>query len=648
MSIQRDYILTYTVNTAQATQALADLRPKIWATGVASDATAKQIQELDAALKGLATSATGTVMPAMHSSGESVKGLGATVAGLATSWFVLEHGVEMIGKFGEKANMALDLMKELGEDVRNMRDDFRELANLKHKDGPDDEVIAETLQMGARAGLMPTDARKFMEQYEGSSPAGKQQGHIDDKTAAALAQEGMKFGARVKINANTAGDLTGVLSQYEKIPNVEHGAKRLGQIAYGLNEGRGNLEPLMRSLIKTAGSVVNEDGGPIPNLAELGVQIGVASTHSSPDAAGTKVRSATRTLREFQGKQGRTLEALGIKPGMSYMDSLRKIAPEVLKADKEGIGGDTYLRNSGFTDKMEITAILEQSRDLEFMEKRLITSQGKNGKGGIQGADVIAQNNRYLKTDKNGISRRIRAATAVQEKIRGMEVEQKNMAKEAATVKMIDNHEVGGTGNFLQEVWGDAIGIKPLIGIRKSSDRWKDEKALETAHEAIYRAKIKAGKNPIAAFIEMQKENPENFDQSEPIRKYWAAATPLNEDFISGKAGITIADENDRTRAVHEALGSQPLKTWGGTSDYWNSDQTRNRGMKRTMENAERAGADPYTDTSKVIEPHLKELIQETKKTNAILVQNQGKAGPAAPAGMNPGLPPGRAVVPVR
>jgi hypothetical protein len=115
---------------------------------------------------------------------------------------------------------------------------------------------------------------------------------------------------------------------------------RMGQVAMGLNQGRGNLEPLVRSLINTAGAVVG-DGQGVEDLGELAAVQGSASTHANPRESGTRVRWAVTALRDMTGPQGAYLESVGIKAGMRHIQRLEKIKDDVLKADASGEGGDT-------------------------------------------------------------------------------------------------------------------------------------------------------------------------------------------------------------------------------------------------------------------------------------------------------------------
>ena len=396
----------------------------------------------------------------------------------------------MLVQFGDLSNKARDHMRELGEDARKMRDDWREIANLSGKSGPDDTVVADIIAKGAKTGMVPEEARKFMEQFQGSIPAGLQKKNIKESAIPFVAEEGMRFGNRTGLAPSTAGDFTGVMAQYGKVHGSVDAAATMGRVAYGLNEGRGHLEPLMRSLIKTAGAVAGEhNGSPIWSLSELAAIQGVASTHASPDASGTKIRKAVSELRDFSGLQGDGLKRLGIKPTDSYLAALNKIRPGIMAADASGKGGDQYLMDLGFNDLAGRTSLVEQARDYPIIMERI-----KNQKK-ITGEQVQADNENYLNNNINGISRKIKGETEAGEYIKKVHGEKLAMANEAVKNQMTRRGEYGGFVNETLAFFQDFGGLKRQLGFRGAKERWLDERSMEIAHETAYRRKINEGKS---------------------------------------------------------------------------------------------------------------------------------------------------------
>jgi hypothetical protein len=462
---QRDYTLVYTVQDGQAVPKLVAIAAGINSVHTAAKGATVDVMKLDQELRNLATSATISGQ-SLHTATQGVSGLSAQVGGMIPAWQVMEYGVALAQKFGEYINNARERLKELATEAQATRDTMRELANLQKHAGPDDQVVAQTIKQGIQAGMLPDDARQFMEQYEGSAPAGRTKGNIAPELESAVAVEGMKFGTRVNLQAKTAGDLTGVLSQYGKINSVEQAAGQLGSIAHGLNEGRGNLEPLTRSLIKTAGTIVEENGGPVGSLPELAAMLGVASTNATPDRAGTMLTNAVLGMRHFKDDaQGQTLKDLGVTPKMKFRDSLNLIAPKILAADKSGEGGDTWLRNHGWDNKQEITGILQLSRNLDVVDKRVKKAMGKG-----DGKTVMDDNEKFFSRERAGITRKIAARKAAQNFLLGQSREYSKMALDAGAQKMVEEHNKGGVRNSAREFAFDLGGILPAVGLEKTAD----------------------------------------------------------------------------------------------------------------------------------------------------------------------------------
>ena len=443
MSVIRDYELNYVVHATMAVAALKTIQTELVALEAAAVSSRAAVANVASGMQSAGGAAAAGV-PQVNALTDSMTGLGHSVSNVVPKFLLFEAGVKLVQTFGAAIDAAREHLKELGDEAAETRDKFRELANLKGETGPNDAVVAETMVMGMNAGMLPDEARKFMEQFEGSVPMGRQKGNITANLEKPVAQEAMKFGTRVALHPATAGDLAGVLAQYGKIDSVEQAAGQMGAIAHGLNEGRGNLEPLMRSLIKTAGALVEENGGPMDSLPELSAALGVASANATPDRAGTQLKNAVQGLRKFgEDVRGRTLKELDITPRDSYIEALNKIAPKVRAADEEGIGGDTWLRASGFKNEDEIRGILQQSRNVEAVNQRYAAAREKG-----QGQLVIEADEQFLANDKTGIHRRNQAEKAGQDFLTGRNNELLQEARLAGHNKLRDEGKLGGFNNL--------------------------------------------------------------------------------------------------------------------------------------------------------------------------------------------------------
>ena len=484
--MDREYTLSYIVNAGPAVEQLSTVRKTLWSIGESalesgaklrvfaaslnkleqdSKNTLASLEKTNAALSDISfhvkeattdAAALGTgigpVTKNITIMGEetakstaSINSMAGGCISLYAGMQVFQLGSQLAQAFNDQLKAARDKLDELADKATETRDKMRELANLKGEDSPNNKVVGEAVSMGLEAGLTPEEATKFLEQFEGSSPAGRDKGNIDPKVEKQLAIEGMRFGARVKIQEATAGDLTGVLSQYGKIRSVEEGAGQLGAIAHGLNEGRGNLEPLAKTLLKTAGAIVDEDHGSIKSLPELAAFIGVASTASGTAASGTLARSAVGALRHFnidprtkraKDKQTQALMDMNITPDMTTQQAMNAMAPALATADASGQGADIWLEQHGFNEKKERDALVLFSRNITGLNRRIDES-----KTSADGKAVIEQDHAFQTRSRVGISRQTKAEKASQDLLKGIAEEDEKLAREAGRTALHDQRK---------------------------------------------------------------------------------------------------------------------------------------------------------------------------------------------------------------
>lgn len=474
MSVIRDYELNYTVHTGKSASDLQDIRRAIISIEIASASAKPHMDALSGSLLQAGTAA-GTLPPVMETTSASVQKLGHSLIGLQVGFRVFEAGMMLAQNFSQEIKNAREHLKELAEQATETRDKFRELANLKGQSGPNDALLAEYTLLGKNAGLTTDEANAAGVQFDGSIPAGRQKHNITPNLEKPWFQEAMKFGVRMGLKPDTIGDMAGVIPQYTPIKNVAQGAGILGGIAHGLNEGRGNLEPLMKSLIKVAGAIVTEGGGAINNLPEAAALLGVESTISNPDRAGTLLKHSVQALRHFKDDaQGGTLKHIGVKPGMSEMESLRKIAPKLIEADKLGLGADVWLTQHGFGEQREREGLVALTRNMEIVEERIKAVQT------IQhdGKTVIQKNADFLDHEKAGIARMVKAEKSAQDLITGMTVEMPELGRKSGHSQLRNENKVMGMQNVWRHQINDLFGVGPDYLGRKPSAKTEEEQAF--------------------------------------------------------------------------------------------------------------------------------------------------------------------------
>ncbi len=492
--MNRDYTLVYRVDTSQAGPAFQAIRTDLHHIRDDLDEIARHASNTHNAMLGLGAGANQTMGDLGGSSATTKKaflGLSGQVIATAAAFKGFELGIELVGKIGEQINSAREHMKELAEEAMKTRSSMRELANLKGDDGPNDAVTADTIAFGMGAGMVPKEATKFMEQFLGSNPAGLQKGNVgggkkEGETQAeyekrvepisdAIALEGARFGQRLSLEPQTAGDLAGVLPMFSKLNSGEEAAQKMGRIAYGLNEGRGKIEGLMRNFINVSSSLVDAEGeGVVKNDEELAVLYGVMSTaHGNPREAGTYLKKGARELRQFKGQQGHSLHDMGINADDDHLSAVRKLAVR-LEADKaKGIIPDQSLRAMGFNDESGIQALIEASSKLKEVDVRLAKQKL------ITGKDVQKQNDNFFKRDYAGVKLQLDAEKAGKDWLTGRGQEPWQLARAAASMRMRDNGELAdGEARFVDMIW-DAGGILPWMGVPKAMEKRINENAYQ-------------------------------------------------------------------------------------------------------------------------------------------------------------------------
>ncbi len=445
------YEITFVADTATALANISRLEAELNRLGATANAANTAANSAAGGVGGLGAQASATAGH-VEVITNNLGSMNSSLLNLSNALQVVQVAAQVAFAFGEKLNSARKEIQNMTDDAMKLRDTLREIANLQGKNGPDESVARDVLKLGIAGGMMPKEAKEYMEQFLGSVPAGKTKGNITDPVAEEVAREGAKFATRVGINAKTGGDFAGVMSQYQKIPDVKTAAKVMGQVVYGLNEGRGNVEPLMRTLLTTAGSLV-QDGGPMENLAELAVMEGVASTHANPYATGTRLRQAVRALRETKGPQGAWLAQQGVKDGMSHLQRLKAIKPALMTEVAKGKGLDQALKEFVTGDDTEARSIAEQLGDIDLMDARLAKANGITGEG------VMDANTKFLTRNAVGRDRVSKANAEAQKFLIGDKFTNMTIAMNNAEQVMRDQHEIGGAWNTGKEWVQDAVGL---------------------------------------------------------------------------------------------------------------------------------------------------------------------------------------------
>jgi hypothetical protein len=447
---------------ATAEKCKKDLAGFAAGAGKSAAAATNNINALNTALSGTSGAAQ-SATPGVNALNKATVNATGSISKMRVAMMAMQEVNAVLNAVGDGLRRAAEHSNELAEKNLKLRDSMRELANLQGHAGPDDQVAGEALLLGMASGMSPSDSVKFLEQFEGSIPAGRQKGNIgaagmNDEQKKQLehemAKEGAAFGSRIGLEAATAGDLAGVIPMYRKISSVNDLAGEQGALAYGLNEGRGKVTTLMRSELGASGNLVGS--GHAPDLAELGALVGVASTTAkTASSAGTGVKQLDQLL--YTGKDqngGDYLESIGVNKQKGIVNRLR-----VVRDDMKKNGGDdwnSYLLSKGFESREQRASTVAMATNFDVLEQRTVKARAMAKDGGA----TIAANQEFLNSTVTGQNRKGQASEAASEFIQGKSKESLIVGRKFAESRLrargeIDTRETNAT----DAIYDNTIGL---------------------------------------------------------------------------------------------------------------------------------------------------------------------------------------------
>lgn len=166
----RNYTIIFDANTTSAITGIGTIATALKALDVEVKAVGSGMGQLGPQANNAANQ-LGQTADALTRTAQNAKGAHQELMNLPGAFLAMQAGIAVATNFGEAINNARDRIKEMTEEVMDLRDKMRELANLQGKPGPDNKVMAEAAKLGIQAGMMPPEAVKYLEQFEGSSPA---------------------------------------------------------------------------------------------------------------------------------------------------------------------------------------------------------------------------------------------------------------------------------------------------------------------------------------------------------------------------------------------------------------------------------------------------------------------------------------------
>ena len=422
------------------------------------------------------------------------------------------------------------------------------------------------------SGLKPEEANKFLEQFEGSIPAGRQKGNVlgvvgkdgltrekQEAFEKEMAKEGAAFGARIGLAPDTAGDLAGVVSQYTKLNKVEDFAGQLGSMAYGLNEGRGKISPLARSELGAAGNLVGSEH--MKDLAELGAWVGVASTVAKgAGSSGTKVNQADALLNTAEGKGGyKYLEKIGVTKQSGDLEKLRVLRDDLVR--NGGADWNSYLKSPdrGFGNKTEVAAAVAMAKNFDVLEQRTAEARRRHNNG----AETIALDRDFLGKTITGANRQAEASAAAADFVKGKPGESVAVARKFAEARLKARGEIDTRDTNRDDGAWDATlgGIATKIGGGVDARRQRiNREMLTRADQEAGRVGVKGVDSRVYRRLNRQEEVDREYrDVSARIAAKGGDATGGNGEVVAElKKLVAIEEEKRRAAQMPRAAAPAP------------------------------------------------------------------------------------------
>ncbi|MFO0951532.1 MAG: hypothetical protein U0835_10340 [Isosphaeraceae bacterium] len=514
-----------------------------------------------------------------------VKRFGAALDGLATRIAVFQSLKSAIEGVAEAIQSARQTASKGGKKNLQLRDRYRELANLQGRPEPDNAVVGGALRFRLATGLSDDQANDALRRFEGSLPAALKRGNITGSSTSGLAgdffREAARTGVRVDLSGGSAGLLAAKLAQDRKIGSVDEGLSRFGAVVDTLNRGDGDLTPLIQSLVRGSGGLVGE-GTPFRSLEEFAAAQSVASLNASPTVSSTRVRQAVTALNRFGDEDtAATFKKLGITSADDFSTRIEKLSPLLEKAPNK----DLALTEAGFGNQAERRALLQF-----YGNRSLLRSETDAVRKGVDPAATRKLNDQFF------------ASGDAQNRVAQAEVDAAEFAQ------------------FQGSEASEVLRKRAEANLRRRLD-------LDTKSSNITEAFVD---NPVTRTLGALRN---------PLQVYQSGGDTLPL-FLGGKSYRDMSIDAEANRISKEQaakVGIDPIKFRPDLFGPGGGGSPEERADVLSRE-TRRSGGSPFGG-SEGTDALLRQLIRETQSTNQLL--EQGNKAAAQPAMLPLRHPPG-------
>jgi hypothetical protein len=438
-----------------------------------------------------ATTGLGSNLKVTAASGEQARG---SMGGLMVAMMALSAADTVVRAVGDSIKSAREDTEGWAREALKLRDELRELANLQGKPGADNQVVGKHLEMRLETGMSSQEARKFDEQFRGSLPLAKDAGGINDQTAEKLAPEVGKLAVRTGLEGGTAGDLAGSLGTFGKVPDAEVGLGQAQQVVDLLNDGRGNLTPLVKELMKDAAATVGP-GKAFGTLQERAAAVSTSTALGAIGRSSTRINQAIAGLSGFDKEQGETLKQYGIKDTDDFRTRIEKIKPLVDEAKAKGVDPLGYLASKGFTNQVEQKAIVGFVDNLDSLQRKDDSVSEDPGapdaKARAAGQRSDRLNDQFYATDKAARNRVAGVKVESAQLARGVKQENYLIEKQEAEARLLASNKIDTAKTNEEDKYASLFGLTEKFGMKSGRDMRID---MEIKNEAYKQREAELGR----------------------------------------------------------------------------------------------------------------------------------------------------------
>lgn len=483
------------------------------ATGLGNTTTAANAAT--AALNGTATAGTAAkaglqgVGKAATGSVNGVKALGMSLTGLVSTAVALGVLKKVVGELGDAIKEAREFDKDSAEGNFDKREAARELAFNMGENGPNDKVMGRVFGTAVASGMSFKEALTHNQELEGSIVAGVLKGNVREDQKEEIAKATAVVARRAGLDAKTAGDMTGTITQFENFNTDKNGkpisaeqagkmiAAKMDSIVTGLAAGRGSVSTLARGEISQSMSAVGS------GRATLDEMTGLVSTASnfakSASGTGTKYSQISALINRPDESTKEFMAASGVGGAQGDVAKLQALKRYVDAAKPKGIDTNTWLNEQGFHAKGEREAIVSilpfvGSKDAPNVLEKQIAEAQKNA-GDLEGTK--ARNAAYMATGpaQHDVAN-AKVETATYE--HGKKTENLVTARLNAVAQLIDEGVYKEKTQVMADKLRGGFGLAEFAGLQSGEQQRIDERVAQNALAAAKDAGVSVFLSPDA------------------------------------------------------------------------------------------------------------------------------------------------------